>query len=289
MDQYKGSRIGGLPYDYIHRAGYRGRIQDVEVAINSRGLRTPEFSLVKAAGTRRVLILGDSVVFGWGVAQDDIVSAQCQRIADEQSDGKWEFIGAGVGSWNARNEYEYLVEEGDSIRPDVIVLVMTSNDAQPHPAGRTEVSPDSLSAEAKRYAMPAPSGFYRELVEHSYLFATIRFLRRAQTIGKTRPEESCAEGSASARDAVAALEDIALYCRDRDIQLVPYLYLKADSRCRMLFDRALRRQSVQTQNFPAKLDEKKYRNSFVDGHPNAEGHRIMAEHIMAQLISQTSG
>jgi len=54
-------------YVYIHKAGYRGRLGGAAVGINRYGLRGSEFDLEKAEGAVRLLIIGDSVVFGWGV------------------------------------------------------------------------------------------------------------------------------------------------------------------------------------------------------------------------------
>ena len=56
---------------------------------------------------RRVLILGDSLVFGWGVPYEATFAGRLtQRIKAHHA--SWECIAAGVGSWNTRTEMEFL-------------------------------------------------------------------------------------------------------------------------------------------------------------------------------------
>ncbi len=85
--------------------------QGVTVRVNSHGLRGPEFETAKAPGRKRILILGDSVVFGWGAEEQDLFPAELQRRFDGDGRGI-EVIAAGVGSWNTRAEYEFLREVG---------------------------------------------------------------------------------------------------------------------------------------------------------------------------------
>jgi hypothetical protein len=98
-------------YAYIHRPGLAARMQGVDVTIDSEGLRWPEFPVDKPPGEKRLLFLGDSVVFGWGVAQDSIFPMRvARRLQEEQS--AWRVIAAGVGSWSTRTEYEWLRKRG---------------------------------------------------------------------------------------------------------------------------------------------------------------------------------
>ncbi len=123
-------------YAYIHRPGYQGTFQGVRVSINSHGLRGREFNTVKPPGKIRILILGDSVVFGWGAPQDSIFGARLQDMFKSWTE-KVEVISAGVGSWNTRTEYEFLRSTAIQFQPDILLLVIVSNDLEPHRRGRT--------------------------------------------------------------------------------------------------------------------------------------------------------
>lgn len=83
------------------KPGMTGRIRvlhtfDTEVRINSAGLRSSrEIHPYPALGRPRVLFLGDSFVFGWGVEETETLPAQLERALKES----WitsEVINAGV-------------------------------------------------------------------------------------------------------------------------------------------------------------------------------------------------
>src|SRR5262245_39441623 len=60
----------GAGYTLI-KPGSHYEWQGIPVDINSHGLRGPETTYDKPAGTFRILNLGDSVAMGWGVREED--------------------------------------------------------------------------------------------------------------------------------------------------------------------------------------------------------------------------
>ena len=62
--------IKGIATDPIigheHTPGTAARLMGHDVTINSLGLRNAEIAVKKPEGTTRILMLGDSIVFGWG-------------------------------------------------------------------------------------------------------------------------------------------------------------------------------------------------------------------------------
>ena len=55
---------GVFPEEIVQEVGR----SEVPIRTNSLGLRSPEVEYDKPAGTTRILVLGDSVAFGWGYA-----------------------------------------------------------------------------------------------------------------------------------------------------------------------------------------------------------------------------
>ena len=56
-----------------HRPLGRARLMGVDVSINSKGLRDREIAVQRRPGVFRILMLGDSLTFGWGVPQDSTI------------------------------------------------------------------------------------------------------------------------------------------------------------------------------------------------------------------------
>lgn len=92
---------------------------------NSHGQRDLERSLEKRPGWSRVILLGDSVVEGFGVRETETISRQLEKqLATE----KIEVLNFGVSAYCTRSEVELLETKGLSFKPDIVVLVFTSND-----------------------------------------------------------------------------------------------------------------------------------------------------------------
>jgi lysophospholipase L1-like esterase len=101
--------------------------QNISVEINSHGLRGPETSYEKPPSTFRILNLGDSVVMGWGVREEDTYGQQLESLLNEagSSDLCFEVINAGVPGWSLDNALAYLQAEGLRYEPDLVVLDVT--------------------------------------------------------------------------------------------------------------------------------------------------------------------
>jgi hypothetical protein len=98
----------------------------IPVHMNSRGFRTQEFKLPKPPGTFRILNVGDSIVFGWEVKQEDTYGKQLEhRLNARGSSPQYEVINAGVPGWNPQDERNFLLQEGLSYQPDAVILDIT--------------------------------------------------------------------------------------------------------------------------------------------------------------------
>ncbi len=102
---------------------------DVAYSINSLGLRDREISRAKPAGTRRILMLGDSFTEGDGVEYEETFAAGLQRMLDTTDlPARWEVINGGVGSYAPMVEYLYLCDGGLALQPDLVVLNLDLSD-----------------------------------------------------------------------------------------------------------------------------------------------------------------
>ncbi|REK27718.1 MAG: hypothetical protein DWQ42_07075 [Planctomycetota bacterium] len=93
---------------------------------NAHGQRDVERTIEKPAGRRRAILLGDSVVEGYGLREiDETISRQMELgpLADE-----WEVLNFGVSGYCTLAEVELLRTKGLRFDPDVVLLVFVQND-----------------------------------------------------------------------------------------------------------------------------------------------------------------
>ena len=187
-----------------HTPGTRAHLMGVDVAISSQGLRDREFALTPPPGRTRIMMLGDSLTFGWGVPGERTWSKRLEeklRAAGRDV----EVINTGVGNYNTEMQVAYFLERGARFRPHYVVLNYFINDAEPTPQYRTTF----LSENSRAYV---------------YLASRIDMVLRmagggTRTDWRTYYASLYEQGNGPARVA-AAVERLAAYCRDNGIKLM---------------------------------------------------------------------
>jgi len=123
----QGMFVNDAAIDYRLAPGFDGRMETPEystwIHIDQAGLRDSREVGPKAAGERRVLILGDSFVMGHGVEEketfvrlvEDGLNARAGRPA-------FRLLNSGVPGYSTREELAYLRTRGLPLEPDAIVL-----------------------------------------------------------------------------------------------------------------------------------------------------------------------
>ena len=94
------------------------------VHINSLGTRGPEFRPKKPRGTLRILSLGDSRTFGWGLSEPETYSDRLRQLLQAKcgDSRKVEVINAGVNAWSYAQMQAYFKRTGRRYHPDIVVL-----------------------------------------------------------------------------------------------------------------------------------------------------------------------
>lgn len=93
------------------------------LSINSQGLRDSEHGFEKPEGVRRVLVLGDSYTWGYGVGDQEIFCHLLERRFQDRGESV-EVINSGVSGWGTDQELLYLRQEGLKYLPDVVVVAL---------------------------------------------------------------------------------------------------------------------------------------------------------------------
>ena len=271
-------------FAYIHPAGVKEVYQGAEVSINKEGLRWDDRPIQKPEGKRRLLVLGDSVVFGWGVEQDKIFPAVLEELIRKDSPD-WEVVSAGAGSWNTRTEFEWLQKKGLAYQPDILLLCITSNDVDRtksiHRTSLVEIPTNGKPTRSK--IASACQSIWNGIANTSYLCGFVQHLRQGRT-SQSRYDNLLAAESPEWKDAETALREMHAICQKNNVKLVATIYYAPNSELFIKhYTECLDDLGVAHTLTP---DLGHFKNSRVDGHPNAEGHRVLAEHLWRFLRPQ---
>jgi lysophospholipase L1-like esterase len=131
---------------FAHQPNGHEFLMGVDVRINSQGLRDYEYSLAKPAGVYRIMLLGDSTTFGWGVPVNETTAKILERNLNTQHLPGYdhvEVLNAGVGNYDTVQEVTYYHTRGRAFQPDLVVLVYFINDPEPVPVERKGFLVDS--------------------------------------------------------------------------------------------------------------------------------------------------
>ena len=125
---------------FVHVPNRSAFLMGAAVSINSLGLRDREFAKEKPPGTCRVLMLGDSTTFGWGVPLEQTVAKILERKLNASSVPgceRFEVLNGGVGNYNTVQEVAQYRNRDRFFHPDLVILEYFINDAEPVPRAET--------------------------------------------------------------------------------------------------------------------------------------------------------
>jgi lysophospholipase L1-like esterase len=146
-----------LPYRL--RPGARLEQMGVLVRVNRFGLRGAEIVRGPGGEARRILVLGDSVAYGWGLEEADTFPVLLGEEPRRQG-LRVEVLNAGVPGYNTESAVALLRRMGPSLAPDALVLGVSLNDFEETP----RLSPLGLllagEASADESWLAAHSEFY---------------------------------------------------------------------------------------------------------------------------------
>ena len=262
---------------HLHRPNREVKLMNATVRINSDGFRDDEYPVEK--GQRwRIIFLGDSLTFGWGVEKEQSFEHLLERELDARE--PTEIINFGTGNYNTVQEVNLLLEKGLRYRPDQVVLFYFINDAEPVPQrsrlpwlGNIRIVTFYWSRVKALLARLDPSAGFE-----AYYAALYR---------------GDPEGWRRSRGALLELQET---CRERGIVLqvvlLPELHELADytfAREHALVADFLRANGIPVLDLaPSFANETDPTTLWVapdDAHPNARAHRLIANYTLDFIAS----
>ncbi len=102
------------------------------ISINGSGFRDREFEIPKPVGVHRILVVGDSITFGWFEQVDQTYPKVLERLLNQ--DGakarRIDVCSLAVGGYNAAQELELIKTKALPLQPDLIILGACVNDGE---------------------------------------------------------------------------------------------------------------------------------------------------------------
>lgn len=113
--------------------GAQGRFTGQPLVINAHGFRDAERETAKPDGVLRVAVLGDSVAFGWAVAQEERFTERLEALLNDAALAaglalRFEVLNFAVPGYNTAMELATLESAVLDYSPDVVVLSVVGND-----------------------------------------------------------------------------------------------------------------------------------------------------------------
>jgi lysophospholipase L1-like esterase len=159
---------------YVLSPNQQGWIDDGFVTTNSRGFRGREVDMPKPAGRVRIVALGDSVTFGWGVNDADTFCSQLEHDLRMQHPGvDVDVVNLGVPGYATRQEIALLKRNLAELQPDIVLVGFYSNDLpdtlddKPSGGSGTRIEAPNRSPGQILRMNPAPSSWLERQARRS--------------------------------------------------------------------------------------------------------------------------
>jgi lysophospholipase L1-like esterase len=260
--------------------------------VNSWGFRTPEVADAKPAGTKRILVVGDSHAEGYTVSDDET----CSRLLEKNlaRSVPVQVISLGVGAFATDQEFLSYLYYGRRFHPDLVLLMFCENDIKANVAtryGRTRKPIFEKHGETLTLTgMPVPNNrttglFSPNLLRKSALLVLLEHVLMNLAL-KTREGETVGldQGWEVTR---LILRDFAKAANRDGARLVVMNVNAADPRLDVIDSRL--RAVLAEFSIPYLATAAAYQDDFksywVAGHWNQKGHRAVADVLTPTLRS----
>lgn len=265
---------------------------------NRWGMRDRDYELVKPEGTLRIALMGPSHVMGNGVADGETFEALVEERLNREFTGgpavRYEILNFGVDGYALPQQIELFRERALEFSPDVVIVthyhqnrLMTerfltktlwAGNTVPDPSLNELIVSAGISA-PNRGSIPVPTEVLRSAARHLGLDPRMpagEFDARVRRISDDFVDRSFAQfaqvaGENGVAAAVLALDDVLDHAPDG----IPNLEAIEASGLEVfdLFD-----------VFPAE-SRARLRVAPWDNHPNADGHRLVADQLYEELVT----
>lgn len=320
---YKRCNIHRVVYYAIHKMIYKEKPSAIlytwgnPVVNNSFGFREREFAIPKPDNVFRIMVLGDSLTWGAGLAVEERYTNRLEKYLNERLIGKFpkriEVLNFGIPGGPTIAERDILRKFIDLVNPDLVIVGFCLNDPQPK-SQDWSIEKDRIDRYAKFFLVPIKLLFGILHLELTASFIENGFYKTLEKLGIIPPwyvalDRVYDKNSKEWKDFEEALKDIrdisnkkglpppifavlnqGVYTdkptdyRNPDDMLKLYLkwYHQAEDTASKI--------GFRTVNFEKEIAEKLHDKplavNVLDGHPSAEVNDIYAQKLAEFIIKE---
>ena len=286
-------QLVGPPLIIRHKPNAVLELRHFSMRTNALGFRDRELAAEKPEGELRILFLGDSVLMGWGVNRGDhFLTLTEAELNDHASKGRsFRLVNSGHNQFDTFQEHALLLEKGDLVNPDMVMLVFINNDVIPTIRTYEKLVAQSLEARnAKKTRWTTVSGSVK-----GFLRKVFRGINDLTAYYETKSDLEVSFHDLKARDlyydeegwsrAKHALIGIKSWCDQREIPFIVLNHTLPDTgegepEVPSLVP-LLEEQHIPW--FPFHFTKAEYarpiRNSSSDAHANELGHELLRDKL----------
>jgi lysophospholipase L1-like esterase len=267
---------------HLHKPNSSANLMGVDIQLNSLGHRSRELNPEKSPNEKRIYLLGASGTLGWGVPQEETYAFLIEKeLNSSGSQYHYEVVNAGIGNYGTKEQYLLLKKQLSQVKPDYLLLTYYISDVIPREVGNDN-----------------------PIYHYSYLAA---YLANAANVvsyalsGKSSLSEYYSQFYDSKNphwiQAKENLNDIKKLCEENGISFSIVMFpdihnLTQGTPLKSIYEKIesdLKGMDIKTLNtFPSLQAEFAGRESEIwiqanDPHPNAKGHKVIAEQLLKFL------
>jgi lysophospholipase L1-like esterase len=246
------------------------------VVTNTHGMFAREYPVEKAAGTRRVALLGDSLSRGYGVAMNQRFDTLLEKRLNAETGRHFELLNFAVSAYRPTQSYDVAIRKAALFHPDVYLMTLTE--------------------------MGLSQNWDTHLAELVFQGIDVRydFLRQAvAAAGVRRGEDKLAVESMLARYRLPVLRALLLQLEsfaNRNSATVIVVFLSGVEPWELSrpyfrgIPELVQGMGIATvdlsDTFTKVPDLDRFRLAWFDAHPNAAGHQLIAGNLYEKLRAQ---
>jgi lysophospholipase L1-like esterase len=156
---------------FIPQPYYKGNIDSTPVVLNNLGLRDSHISL-KKEGEKRILCIGDSVVFG----KDLPLEHTFPKVLEQELKAKFKsnifVVNAGISGYSTYQWLIFLKKYFNLLCPDIIIVALNINDRRMIKEKWQTDNPDYFNQYHKKHMRL----FFIRMLNHSYFYLILKSL-----------------------------------------------------------------------------------------------------------------